>query len=141
MIFVPNPIDGRLVPVFDTEEIAVECASTDNVYEFMYISGATTPGGLYSVSKADVRYQYKMPAVGILMTKYSLTQGLVIMRGVVDVPGIVAGTRYFLGTNSQVTDTPPPPTLVPTFVQVLGVGIGTNKLYVNPGQELILRKP
>lgn len=107
------------------------CLATDNVNDFVYVTGNV--GGVPTVSKSNPLVPASMPATGVIVAKYAPTSCLVQVFGLTDtIAGLSAGTRYYLGLNSQVTDTKP---ASPAITQGVGVGLDGDKLLLALGGD------
>ncbi len=85
-----------------------ECTASESVGDFVCITN-DPPNGYDVVGKADPSSYNKMPAVGVITSKSSLTNCLVQWFG--ETPNIFAGLSsgevYFVGEDSKIAETPP----------------------------------
>lgn len=113
------------------------CLSTDVVGNLVYITGNSI-GGIDQVTKCDVTIFSSMPAIGIIVLKNNATTCLVQTFGDLSLSGLTPGKRYFVGSDSNISATPPVPApSTQNFVQVVGVASDSTHLILNPSLDLV----
>ena len=120
-----------------------ECFSTDGVGAMVYIrSGAV--GGVIQVETADPNDYSKMPAVGMLIHKFSATECLVQYRGSVSgvYAGLTPGALMFVSDGGGIDEEPPDPTVgdPEKFVQAVGIVIGATIFNLDPDLSITRRR-
>ena len=101
--FVFNPFTGNFdVVSAQPDEFLAMCTVSEAVDEFVFMNGND------DVRKVDIDYPSNMPAVGVIINKPTSTTCIVQRNGELPLTGLVAGSPFFIGTNSKVT-TPRPP--------------------------------
>jgi hypothetical protein len=131
----------RALATFARKWLKASCLATDTVGDCVYIS-ADYSGIRYSVTRADPRDTLKMPAVGIIISKSSPTLCKVQWSG--ELAGVYTGLTVnkpiFVGLDGRVTITPPGPlTGGYSFVQNLGVIVGTSRILLAPNFFMVKR--
>lgn len=112
------------------------CLATDIAGDCVYITAAKV-GNAFQVTKADVTDPSKMPAVGLILKKWTATTGVVHfhgpLRGVFT--GLTPGARYVVGTDGRpatVGDANYPVAGGTTLFQQIGVATSSDELLVHP---------
>lgn len=104
------------------------CTIAEAIGDLVYTAGA---GPI--VRKADIDNAAAMPAVAIVVSKPTTTTCVVQASGPVEVPGIVPGSVYFVGTDSKPTSTRPAnPAAGKRGVQFVGFGRDSDLLDLRP---------
>jgi hypothetical protein len=112
------------------------CLSTDSVGDLVYITGDSV-GGIIQVSKVDITDYSKMPGVGVIISKSSSTDCIILRYGLLNVTGLTPGSIYFVDSNSRPTLIRPVASPgVKVFVQVIGVAMDSSRLLLNPSFNL-----
>jgi len=111
----------------------VECLSGDSVGDVVYVRGDATAGGIWKVGQATNLDRAKMPAVGILVSKITATEGVIRRIGAVE--GVFSSLdvtkQVFVGEDGQITQTAPIPALnEKVWVQKLGFAIASDVLWL-----------
>ena len=119
--------------------IRVACMLTDQVGDAVYIRAAMN--GAYKVARADVSTGAKMPAIGIIISKWGFTDALVQLWGEVKgiYTGLSPGRTYFIDASGRPSLTPPSPTGGRAYLQVIGVALDVGVLLVKPAENLSIR--
>ena len=106
----------------------IDTTSCSN-YQVVYVDGAD------SVLPADANGSGTYPVIGMVVaTGYVLTHGVV--RN--DSWTLTAGSVYYLSTTAGSITTTPPST-AGDYVQIIGVAVGTDQLFVNPQLFMVKR--
>lgn len=108
------------------------CLASDSVGDFIRITGNKV-AGVYQVSKVDILNATTMPCIGIITSKSASTSCFVQTFGIIAAVGLVAGTRYWVGSDSQIAavhPTPGPGEIV--VAQVVGVALDSTELLLRP---------
>lgn len=118
-----------------------DCLATDAVGNWVYITGDDV-SGIFQVTKVDVTDKSTLPAIGVIVEKTTSTRCRVQTYGEVTGLGtLTPGSRYFIGTDSNIsTSLPTPPALGTATMQVVGVAISAEILLVLPGQSLLVTR-
>lgn len=117
-------------------ELPANCQGTDQVGDMVYVSGDSI-GGIIQVSKVDITDYSKMPGVGVIVSKSSSTQCVILRYGILSVLGLIPGKTYFVDFNGAPTATRPVATGgQKVFVQVLGVAMDSSRMLFNPSFNL-----
>lgn len=117
-----------------------DCLATDAVGNMVRITGPSVLG-FRQVTKVDVTDRTKMPAVGLIVSKSTITRCFVQTLGEVPLAGIVAGARYYVGAaGSPASLIPSPAPAAEAIVQVIGVGVDTGVLLLAPSFQMTVRK-
>lgn len=118
---------------------------SDVVGAFVNISGASV-GGVYQVETVDPRDPTKMPALGVIISKSTLTSCLVhVGPGVVSAfvlgTGLIPQKRYFVGLNGLISSTLPTALLGGlALIQVVGHALDSSNLLLIPNYGLMARR-
>lgn len=128
-----------------TDVLDANCLSTDAVKDVVHIAG-DKGGGRYTVTKVDIAAVSAVDAVGVgvIISKDSGDPTLcqVQISGLLEdvYTGLTPGRRLFIGTNSQLTETPPAHPLTGTrLVQKMGYALASNVVLVAPEEPMRLR--
>jgi hypothetical protein len=117
-------------------ELPAICEAVDQVGDVVYIAGDSV-GGVIQVSKVDVTNYSKMPGVGVILSKSTLTRCMILRYGILNVSGLIPGRTYFVGLEGTPTVTRPVAGVgQKVFVQVLGVAMDSSRLLFNPSFNL-----
>lgn len=112
---------------------AFTCPNTVDVGDLVYVSGSD------QVDLADVTDYLKMPAVGIVIGKPTLTSATVAYFGEVDVfAGLTPGAAYYVGPLGSVVDAHASPRDFGTSVQRIGIALSTTTMLVVMNDFLLL---
>ena len=132
---------------YNESTVEVDCLSGDTVGDLVCISSDAVLGK-WQVEKANPYYRTKMPAVGVLIHKYTSTTGVVQYLG--EVTGVYTGLtitapkrRQFVGTTGLPVNTPPSASGSPSgyvLVQPIGVAPAPTILAVFPSMNMTLRR-
>ena len=138
-----NPLSLQTIRRLFPEKIfRAVCLSTDVVGDCVYIRGDLDPSGYYRVGQADPAIESKVPAVGILFSKDSLTDCLVQWFGeYISGDLIIPGANVWVGLDGRPTQdygslTPPAGTF--RYYQCLGLGLSSDRILLNPNFESLL---
>lgn len=118
-------------------QIAVEanCLSTDAVDDCVHVTGPSV-AGKYQVARADPDDPARMPAVGLIVSKSSSTECVVMLAGVFVKTGLSPGKLYFVSATGTLTDVRPSPSGGPVLVQAMGKALDTTKLVLLPSNHV-----
>jgi len=117
-------------------EEPANCLATDDVGDVVHISGDSVVGR-FQVTRVDVLDYSKMPGIGVIVSKASPTECMILRYGILNVSGLIPGKTYFVGVNSRPTNIPPvAPLGGKVFIQVVGVAMDSTKLLLNPSFNL-----
>lgn len=109
-----------------------DCAASDAVGDFIHITGDKV-AGVYQVTKVDILDAATMPCIGVITSKASSLSCFVMTFGVVPATGLVAGKRYWVGSDSKLSDSFPTPGAGDIAVaQVVGVALDSTELLLRP---------
>ncbi len=108
------------------------------VGELVYISGVSV-AGVYQVDKIDISDFSKLPAVGVVITKATSTQGSIQWLGEVQsvFTGMTPGKIQFASASGGITETPP--STAGEHIQKIGVALDAGVLLLAPNFTLIKR--
>jgi len=123
------------------KKVPVACLSSDSVGKLMCMRDAVTPAGRWRVTKATNDDLTKIPAVGILIEKYTATTGLMQISGEYDgFTGLDVTKQCFVGTNGGLTQIMPSGNIV--AVQYFGYAVSDTALWLpgNIGPTIIRRQ-
>jgi len=113
------------------------CAPADAVGNFVYVTGPSV-AGLPQVTTVDPTDDAKMPALGVITNKPTVTTCTVQMTGDLSSPGLVPNKRYFVGASGTLSPSPPLPALGDyAYVQLVGIAIDVDRLALLPSGLLI----
>ena len=109
------------------------CTSNEEVGNCVYES-ANSIDGIWQVRNADPTDVNKFPCVGVIISKPTSTTCVIQCIGETEniYSGINFGKPYYLGRNSKPSYTAPIPSGDEVFLQVIGYGVDSDKLYVVP---------
>lgn len=116
------------------------CLSTDQVGHCVKITGPKV-GSLYTVAQFDPTVQGSDQGVGIITKKHSSTlcrvQFFGPMVGVYN--SLLPGKRYWVGTDSQLTNVRPSPSVGGyLYLQFMGVATDSSELMLDPHIPIVL---
>lgn len=121
------------------------CTVNELVGHFVSVSGPSV-GELPQVQKVDPTVNSKMPALGLIISKYSDTTCLihvgpgVVPSSILGIGSLTPQKRYFIGSNSYATATlPSPPSGEHVLIQVIGHALSADQLLLVPNFVLISR--
>jgi hypothetical protein len=124
----PPAIDEDDSPYAAGRYFDANCQPSDAAFNCVYVTGVSM--GSPDVTTVNPSNPATMPAVGIIVEKYSATDCLVQVFGLITgIFGLVPGQRYFVGPGGTVTTPAPVP---PATLQVIGLSIGPNQLLIDP---------
>ena len=136
--FVFNPFTGTFdvaaESTIDPFVFAATCQATDAVNQFVYVAGDAV-GGVAVVACADPTDPAKMPAIGMILSKSSATDCVVVWLGVVALAGLTPNARYFLDSTGFAVDSLS--AVRPVIVQVLGQALDSGRLLLTPSKDLL----
>jgi hypothetical protein len=118
-----------------TVSVRAACAPSDAVGDLVYVTGPAI-AGVMQVSRVDIGNAQRLPAVGIITTKSSLSNCRVILSGVVPGAGLTPGARYFAGSDGRPTATRPLAAPGGRFIQSVGVALDEARLAIAPSTFL-----
>ncbi len=121
-----NPFTSNFDAIEEGEHFfPATCTAAEDVNDLVYVSAAGP-----TVSKIDIDDDVnKMPPIGIIIEKLSVTSCTVQTSGEVALAGLALGKAYFAGTDSKPTATrPPAPGTGKRAVQGVGVAMDTDIL-------------
>lgn len=117
-------------------ELPAMCEAADQVGDIVCIAGDSV-GGVIQVSKVDITDYSKMPGMGVILSKSTLTRCMILRYGILNVSGFIPGRTYFVGLDGTPTATRPVAGVgQKIFVQVLGVAMDSARLLFNPSFNL-----
>lgn len=104
------------------------CSINEGVGDLVYIYDEMEDGKL-NVRKVDPTDFNKMPAIGLIIKKFSNTECVVQTSGIVRnlFGSLTKGRNYFCGSNGQ----PKISFISPGFVQVIAIAVGNEELLLN----------
>ena len=116
------------------------CEATDAVDMYVRVTGPAV-SGVRQVSRVDITDRTKMPAIGVIIEKMTLTRCRVRTYGEVPAPIVaIPGKRYFVGLDSQLTDSPPRPGPGGKIAtQIIGVALDRTTILVSPNLNYIVQ--
>lgn len=117
------------------------CSASLQLGDSVYVSSEMV-GDTYVVDRADPYFIERMPAIGIVVLKYSDERCKVRIRGFVSSSygPLDLNRRYFIGDVGRPTATPPSPDPSGSvFIQVLGVATDVDQLLIEPNWQIIKR--
>ena len=100
-----------------------------SVLDLVCVSSTATTS--IKVAQASSDDEAKMPVVGVLISKNSETEGVIVSSAVVELSGLIPGATYFVGASGSITNTSPAPYTGSVFVQPIGVALTQTKLLLN----------
>lgn len=103
------------------------------------VSVSSTATTSIKVAQASSNDETKMPVVGILVSKNSETEGVIVSSAIVELSGLTPGTTYFVGPYGSITNTAPVPYTGTAYIQSIGVALTQNKLLLNISPNYIER--
>ncbi len=92
---------------------------------------STTATTSIKVAQASSDDETKMPVIGVLISKNSETEGVIVSSAIVELSGLTPGSTYFVGLSGSITNTVPTPYAGSVFVQPIGVALTQTKLLLN----------
>lgn len=123
--------------------LAANCPAGAAVGDCVYIS-APDVGSVTQVATCDPSTVAKMPAIGIILSKATLTDCTIQRLGRVDLTGagfsFTGGARLFVALNGKVSQTVPSPAVSPSghvYMQPLGVASAAEVVELNPSMSII----
>lgn len=115
-------------------QYAANCVAGDAVGNAVFITADAVLGKL-QVATCDPSDIAKMPAVGVIASKSSPTDCLVILGGVWTTAGVVPDGKYLVGSAGALA-LPPVPGTRPFIVQYVGFGLSTTQILIQPSLSL-----
>jgi hypothetical protein len=116
-VTVANSVEGAV-----TEIITMDCEVSAAVDNLVRLDPVTNNKVLVATDNT-----VKDPVIGRIKEKLTPITCRVILRGVVDTPGLARG-KIFLSPGGTLTDTPP----TTNYLQPLGYSFGNNKMHLDP---------
>lgn len=117
-------------------ELSANCLASDVVGDIVHVTGDSVAGRI-QVSKVDILESSKMPGVGVIISKSSPVDCIILRYGVLGMVGLLPGKMYFAGIDGKPTLVRPvPPSGGKAFVQVVGVAMDSSRLLLNPSFNL-----
>jgi len=115
------------------------CQAGDGVGSLVYIAGDRV-GEYYQVATADPSDRDKMPAVGVIISKFTSTTCVVQTGGDVNgvYTGLTPGELLFTGDGGGLDDEMPVPSGGPRYVQTVGVSLANDVFRIAP--DLIMTR-
>lgn len=111
---------------------SANCQSSDAVGDLVYITGPKVSGRIQA-TKVDIDDAAKMPAYGIIVSKFSTTDCLVQIEGDVAEVGLTPNALYFVGPDGRILEGPPPrPLSGHRRIQNVGQADDTGNLQFQP---------
>lgn len=108
-----------------------------SVLDLVCVSSTAT--NIIKVDKASADNEFKMPIIGMLISKESEIEGTVASNAVIEIPGLIPGSIYFAGLSGTITNTPPAPVTGSVFIQQIGIALTQNLLLLNLSTNYIER--
>jgi len=105
-----------------------------SVGDVVYISGDKI-GSYYQVDKADIYTIIKMPAIGVIIQKYTSTTGRILCSGEVTgiYAGLTPGKMLFVNAASRLDEAAPgSPTTGIVNVQPLAYSLSSDTIFLKP---------
>lgn len=133
----------RFGDIGSESRVVVECLAGDNVGRFMAVRDEMS-GSKWLVHTADPYDDAKMPAVGILISKSSPTEGVMVRLGEIEnqYTGLDVSKPAFVGENGDVVQASPTVVGGIVHIQRAGFPLGSDVLYLSGGTpQLITRRP
>jgi hypothetical protein len=131
----------RGLATFPRKWLKANCLATDTVGDCVYVTGDSI-GEFYQVTKADPADQTKMPAVGVIIKKYSPTECRVQFIGEVKNVYVSLSPRstLFVGANGRLNGVPPLPVSGGyVFIQAMGTVVSSTVVVMMPSLSLTKR--
>ena len=112
--------------------LQANCLPNDHVGDVVYIRGDSV-GEIIQVERADIGDAAKMPGIGVITSKSSDTECIVIRGGIVPVVGFLPGKLYFVGPDGR------PSPISPIFrqlfpkslIQPIGIALSSDRLLLH----------
>lgn len=123
------------------ETLQADCLATDLVGDFVYITGDPV-AGFYQVTKVDITDSSNLPTIGVIINKSSTTRCTVQRFGIVDVstwpspPTLNANSNYWIGFDSQISDSVPVPVAGISLVQMVGKALSPTEMLLIVGANV-----
>lgn len=122
--------------------VTAVCAVTDAPGDLVQVAGERV-GNDYSVTKVDPLQPNAKPAIGVIIAKISDSRCVVQFEG--EVKGVYLdldpGKHYFAGTDGRPTQTAPSPAAgAKLYLQIVGVALAADTLYLRPEADMKVRK-
>ena len=116
----------------DHGDIAVECVSTDEAGDLVYVRGDLDTEGRWRVERANCFDESKMPAVGIIVSKSSDTVGIMRRVGKIDIfTGLDITKHYFVGQDGELQEgAPTAPSGSVAVAQRIGIPLDPDVLWL-----------
>ena len=122
----------RALRLFQRKRIDAFCLSSDSVGRFVYISGDRV-GKTYTVCTVDPLVRAKMPAIGLIIQKYTTTKCVVQLFGEVRgiFTGLTPGHYVFIGLSGELVSAPvDPPVGRFLFHQMAGIAFASDVVFL-----------
>lgn len=125
----------------DASSYTANCAPFDNVGDLVCITGDRVNNFL-QVLRADIDDPLRMPAVGMIIAKPSLTICRIQPMGNVSADGIDPGKIHYVGSDGRPTSIRPPnPTIGERLIQSIGIGLASDLLLLSPSPQMTVIVP
>jgi len=131
----------RALYLFQRKRIYALCDASDTVGKCVHISGDVV-GDDYQVRTASPDALSTMPAIGVIVSKFSATRCLVFTFGEMQdtYSGLTPGRVMFVGDDGSLTAVPPVPPLGESrYIQSMGVAYGASTVMIVPDFSLVKR--
>ena len=114
------------------------CSVTDVVGDLVYAYGPMS-GSRYHVHRVDPLILTKMPAWAVIISKIDDVKCTVQWSGIISgiYTGLTVGKRYFVDLFGRPSTNPP--TNPGVFLQVIGISVGIDQLFLHPSFDLTRR--
>lgn len=137
-MLVSRPLNGAGQPF----RVTAVCDLTDAIGDLVHIKGSRI-GSDYTVEKVDVTKASAKPSIGIIVAKLAEDRCVVQFEG--EVKGIyldlLPGKHYFAGANARPSQSPPNPAAGgKTYLQLVGVALAEDTLYLKPEPGMKVKK-
>lgn len=125
------------------DRVLANCLASDGIGQMVHISSDKVDGW-HQVEKVDVSDFDKMPAVGMIIHKFSSTECVVQRRGVIEgvYAGLVPGELLFVDDSGGLSNVPPEPDIATTtkFVQSVGAALSSEAIDLRPNFMMAKRR-
>ena len=131
----------RALYLFQRKRISALCTAAEVVGKCVHISGDKV-GRDYQVRVASPSDIATMPAVGVVVSKKSLTECTVFAFGEMEdtYSGLTPGRVMFVGDDGSLVATPPvPPLGASVYIQSMGIAYGSSAMMVDPDFSMVKR--
>lgn len=115
-------------PYADGRYFDANCQASNVVNDCVHVVAEV--GGIPSVDRSDPALSITMPAIGIIVLKYTPTTCVVQHVGeITTISGLIPGLWYFVGPAGQPNLVPPP---IGSTRQLFGYALGASKFLLTP---------